>query len=468
MKEKNILFFTTRLCVGILGIFMLTSVLTYVVQKVLCEDMHMDNSFVRFVIGDDKVEEIMTNLSQPYEVYVDWATMYPFSEETDIETIQPAELQQSIQQEKTVSDKIASVYTTVWNYLKTGVDQYTGNLHMFFSDMVSAGEAYNKIVSWDYLATQSGELRTFTMKDGTLGYLTDELSDETIETIVASVADFAAYLEETEIPFLYVNPGTKICEEEYEVPAYLSDYIVQNQNKFLEGLEEKAIDYIDLREALHAEGKNHKKSFYVTDPHWRFETALWATGKIAAYANENYGFEFDLDSFAEENYTITEYKNAFMGTQGLALHLAENRKEDFKTIYPVEDGLYNIKIFSRELDMTGSFKDVFVMQERAEVASRMYDSWRVRNDALVEIDNLQAEHNQDKKILLLYDSFSWPLMAYMATDIAEIDAIHTPEFTGSIRTYLEQTQPDLVIMLVTPKNITEIDWNTHTSIFDLR
>jgi len=108
------------------------------------------------------------------------------------------------------------------------------------------------------------------------------------------------------------------------------------------------------------------------------------------------------------------------------------------------------------------------MEERVEVASRMYDAWRVRNDALVEIDNLQPDHNEDKKILLLYDSFSWPMMSYLATDIAEIDAIHVPEFTGSLRTYIEQTQPDLVIMLVTPKNITEIDWNTHTSMFDLR
>lgn len=219
---------------------------------------------------------------------------------------------------------------------------------------------------------------------------------------------------------------------------------------------------------MHADGKNHKQAFYITDPHWRLETALWATGKIAAYANENYGFEFDVNCFSEENYNITEYQNAFMGTQGLALHLAENRKEDFKTVYPIEEGLYNINILSRELDLTGSFKEVFIMPGREGVATRMYDSWRVRNDALVKIDNLQAEHNQDKKILLLYDSFSWPLMLYLATDVAEIDAIHRMTFNGSIRTYVEQTQPDLVIMLVTPRNITEIDWSTHTSMFDFR
>jgi len=348
MKDNKVLFVTTRLCVVILVGFMLTSMLTYVVQNVLCEGMRMDNQFVRFVIGDDKVEEIMTNWNQPYEIAINWAELYPFAEGVEQEIVQQEVVQQKEPKQGVgipVVDKALDLYLKIWSYLQEGTDQYTGNLHMFFGEMVNAGEAYNRFVSWDYLATQTGNLRTFTMKDGTLGYLTDETSSENLADIIASVSDFDVYLKGQEIPFLYVNPGTKICEENYEVPAYLSDYIVQNQNRFLAGLEENGVDYIDLREVMHEEGRDHKGSFYVTDPHWRFETALWAAGEIAEYSNENYGFEFDVASFSEENYMITEYDDAFMGSQGLALHLPENKKKILRPCIPKRSRLTILRFY---------------------------------------------------------------------------------------------------------------------------
>ncbi|MBR2402294.1 MAG: hypothetical protein IKB01_05980 [Lachnospiraceae bacterium] len=461
MKENKWLYYTSRGCVVILAVFMCTSILTFVVQNILCERMHIDNAFVRMVIGDDKADEISNNWSQINYSYINWEELYPFEdvEEVVVENTAPV----------SPISRYKELYLTIWNYLKTGADEYTGSLHMFYDEMVSAGEAYNRLISWDYLSSQSGaDLKIFTMKDGTLGYVTDEVSQEDMNEIVDSVVDFDDYLNEQGIPFLYVNAGSKMCEEDYQVPAYISEYVLQNQDLFLKGLEEKGIDYIDIREELHTDGINHASAYYVTDPHWRFETALWAAEKIAIKANENYGFQFDLAYFDEANYIMEKYENAFMGAQGLSLHLPSSKKEDFVTVYPKDNATYHINVPTRNLDITGDYMEAFVVEESLEVSVRMYDSWNIRNEALIEIDNLEAKDNRDKKVLILYDSFSWPMMTYLATDVAEIDAIHLCNFNGSIREYVAQTKPNLVLMVYSARNIVPINWNTHTSTFDLR
>jgi hypothetical protein len=97
-----------------------------------------------------------------------------------------------------------------------------------------------------------------------------------------------------------------------------------------------------------------------------------------------------------------------------------------------------------------------------------YECIRARNDALVHIQNQQPEDNQDKKILLLQDSFSFYSTSFLACDIGAVDTIHLSAFTGSVRTYIEQTKPDAVALMYWEGNIEPIDWTTHTSNFDLR
>lgn len=60
------------------------------------------------------------------------------------------------------------------------------------------------------------------------------------------------------------------------------------------------------------------------------------------------------------------------------------------------------------------------------------------------------------------------MTGYLAFDVQYIDVIHPMAFNGSIRKYVEETRPDMVVMMYCGKNIVPIDWSTHLSQFDLR
>ena len=54
---------------------------------------------------------------------------------------------------------------------------------------------------------------------------------------------------------------------------------------------------------------------------------------------------------------------------------------------------------------------------------------------------------------MLRDSFTTYVAQYLSTDVGDLDLIYMPKFTGSIRAYIDQTQPDAVIMLHYEDNI---------------
>lgn len=94
-----------------------------------------------------------------------------------------------------------------------------------------------------------------------------------------------------------------------------------------------------------------------------------------------------------------------------------------------------------------------------------------RNDALGSVTNHMTQDNAGKKILMLQDSFGYFLSTYLALDISKLDMINLGTFTGSIRSYIEETDPDVVVILLCEKNIKSIDaleYAGHSSYFDFR
>ena len=71
--------------------------------------------------------------------------------------------------------------------------------------------------------------------------------------------------------------------------------------------------------------------------------------------------------------------------------------------------------------------------------------------------NLAPRDNREKKILVLGDSFSWYVISYLATDVAEIDFMYPWFFNGSISSFVEQERPDAVVLLLNSVNIRPIE-----------
>ena len=86
---------------------------------------------------------------------------------------------------------------------------------------------------------------------------------------------------------------------------------------------------------------------------------------------------------------------------------------------------------------------------------------------LINIENL--EEVEDKKILLVKDSFSDHMASFLALGVRQMDVIDLRHFTGSLETYIRMTEPDVVLLMYTPSQIgEEIDLSGHRDLFDFR
>lgn len=67
----------------------------------------------------------------------------------------------------------------------------------------------------------------------------------------------------------------------------------------------------------------------------------------------------------------------------------------------------------------------------------------------------------DAKILLIKDSFSRPVSAFMGTVFAEVHTIDMRYYEGDVREYIEANDIDMVVMIYNPHMLTD------DSAFDL-
>ena len=128
-----------------------------------------------------------------------------------------------------------------------------------------------------------------------------------------------------------------------------------------------------------------------------------------------------------------------------------------------EQGSYDNVLFDAE-----HFADILSPDAEKHASNMAYSCMRWNNDPLGIIKNLNETNNDDKKILIMTDSFSWYLATYLACDVGETDLIYPMGFDGSIRKFIDENKPDVVLLMYCERSISPIDWNTHKSSFDMR
>lgn len=317
------------------------------------------------------------------------------------------------------------------------------------------------------------------MQNGYLTYTQEELSEEQIKELVDEVSDFQRFLSEKGIPFIYANAGSKVCPYDKQLADSSLEYTNENGDRLVKMLKQMGIDVIDFRDEMQADQLDWYDCYYKTDHHWKTQMGLWAASKLADQLNETGKFSFDQSMFKKDHYSFQTYENCFLGGQGKAVTLANAKPESYTKIIPKFKTTFTLQIPTRGVELSGDYERVLFDDERmkqiltytdADYMNRAtaYDCARARNDAMSLIRNLDPRNNAHKKILMLQDSFAWYSSSFLACDIEAVDIVHLPAFTGSIRSYIEQTKPDAVVMMYCERNITPIDWSGHDSTFDLR
>ena len=103
-------------------------------------------------------------------------------------------------------------------------------------------------------------------------------------------------------------------------------------------------------------------------------------------------------------------------------------------------------------DFAQAFIDETQLEEGDYYTKNPYAAYFRDDQALVHVTNHTM--TEGKKVLFLKDSFGLSTAPFLAAAIREMDVIDLRHFNGSLEQYVQETQPDIVVVMYNPKAIT--------------
>jgi hypothetical protein len=414
-------------------------------KNVLTEKLHMNNGFTNATFFDQPSIKLESN-------YINWAKLYPF-QDRDAAQIKP---------------NMLDVFKTRIDSIKRKAEDYTTDNLVNRMNFIESAVKFENLIGLDLLNRD-----IFDLGDGWLTQLVEKTvilpppGDHSIATPATALYEFNDFLASLDIDFLYIQCPYKISKKDKINSA--SDFSNENADELLEALSLKHIPYLDLRENIQQENLDHHRLFYKTDGHWKPETGLWAAGIIAEYLNRNNDFNIALDLFNPEQYRYDIYENWFLGSLGKKVTLAQTPPEDISLIYPKFDTNLSLKIPSRGIDAEGAFDIFYDYRQVKEINYynlNSYGAYLYGDAPSVIIHNNFLYDN--KRVLVIKDSFVNCVNPFLGLGVEYVDVLDLRHFTGSVKTYIKQNKPDMVIVMYNPSAIGSPDYTTHTSMFDFR
>ena len=434
--------------ISILCIFLVLVAGKIVVKNVLYEKLHIDNALIAFVLSDDS-EYLGT--SDPL-TYVNYAKLYPFKENTQ-------------SKKDTLLDKFVSKFSKIQDTFST----YASEKLLFRLDLIKAAYVYEDLIGMNGISMLD-ESAVVELREG---HLTALNTQKDMQVAGENLVEFSRYIESTGAEFLYVQIPYKISESETSLSAMYQDYSNEDANELLTILEDNQVNTLDLRKAFDEKFGDFLPLFYKTDHHWKIETGLEAASILANYLNQNYDFEMKLENLEISKYKTTTYDDSFLGSRGRKVTLARTELEDIAILTPEYETSMCTYIPDRSIDVCGSFEET-LMDESKLGREDYYDvspyhTYAYGDRPIIEIENELV--NNGKKILIIRDSFSVPMVPFMALSTESIHSLDLRYFKGSVESYIVQYQPDMVIVAYNPSvfvDSKQIEYTTHTNMFDFK
>lgn len=318
------------------------------------------------------------------------------------------------------------------------ITKYCNDKFMFYRQLRQISSGFDALAGWELAYARTGG-STYTLKTG-YDYQAVEAADLTsyADTLIRN-RDIA---KQAGTDFLYVQYPYRVDRENSQVPWGASSFENENADDMLELLRTAGVDVLDLRSGLPALGWQNDSGFYETDGHWTTRSGFLSAGIVAEYLNEQYAYAFDERFFDEANYSVERYSvNSYAVKEEVEIFIPQ-----FETDFCVADAY-------RSAAYEGTFTDACfdmakVDTEEYSSVLTAYSSSRIRNSYLFEYQNRKTTNN-DKRILIASDSFSWHLIPYLALDVEYIDYVYkmTP---AQLEYYIAKLQPDMVIVMDKP------------------
>lgn len=266
------------------------------------------------------------------------------------------------------------------------------------------------------------------------------------------LSDFSG---EKDIKFLYVQPPSKVMEDFTVLPKGVTDSSNENIDEFLKGIED--VNYLDLRNNIDKWNLDREKMFYKTDHHWTIESVFRAYSDVIDEINHLYKMNLDPDNVYTdiENFSETIYEENFLGSQGNKLSEPYSGLDNFNLILPNFQTDFTLtQILKNEIlhEKKGTFKEALVYEDLIKENERgysieSYTSYLGYGNTEKRIVNNSVEN--DKKVLVIGDSYSRPFSAFLSLCFKETRNLDTQpgRFEENIYDYISEYDPDIVVVM---------------------
>lgn len=332
-----------------------------------------------------------------------------------------------------------------------------------FTDEVEAGYTSDGFTPKNVFVNLNGMFARLTGRRTLNGVvrLGDDMLGETLAELdmtplADGIAGFSGYLGAREIPFLYLQLPCKESLDGKSLPLGVSSYGNRNADQLLSRLSSAQVETVDLRPLLSRTPEMLEQYFYKTDHHWNSDGAFVAFQELLKRLHESFP-ESGIDlAYAQpeqwERHSIDDWLLGswgkrvgifFGGTDPLIWH-TPNFETEMSCAIPKYGWLYRG-------DFAAANIRAEYIEEKDYFGASAYCVYIGGDYPLVQHRNPGAP--SPLKVLLIKDSFSLPLEAYLSTVFQEIDVIDPRQWIFaecSVAEYAERTEPDLVILAMNP------------------
>jgi hypothetical protein len=258
------------------------------------------------------------------------------------------------------------------------------------------------------------------------------------------------YQSERGKDFLFVLAPFQVPMHEDIMPTGFKCFSHQASNDLIYLLQSNNVPVLDLREEMVRDNISQSEAFFKTDHHWRPEIGFWAYVKIV----ENMVQSGLIDPINRRYTDIGEfnvdiYENWFLGSGGKRTGIYFTGVDDFSIIAPKFETYISVNIPSIQFNESGDFSSVVLDYDANRLdffSANPYDVYGHSDRGFEQYRNDFAP--ADLRILCIGDSFSNVPFPFLSLVAKECDILDMRQFVGVFWEYINEFDPDIIIILV--------------------
>ncbi|MCQ2512469.1 MAG: DHHW family protein [Lachnospiraceae bacterium] len=352
--------------------------------------------------------------------------------------------------------KIHKGYTNGAFAVKNYTDAYSNDLLFGRMFMVENEMRYKNLIDWQIVPPEEYNSILY-LDNGYLAGANKKESSETIRNIATKINSLKNVSEEAGAIFVYMQTPGNIDKYGDEGMNQVKDFANDNADALIADLKDYGIECLDLRDNIEETFDDYHSLFFRTDHHWRQPIAMWATNELCSYLEEHYGKAYKKEFYEPEQYELEIMKSYYLGSLGKKATLAKTEPDDFELMHPKFETNFHFTQDNEEVDRKGPWENFYDYEEIN--FPDIY--WRECYLGLLSwygtgrcsIENPNADRKET--VILVADSLCLPVTAFLSLNYEKVELLDGRYFKGSIKDYIRENQPDVVISSYTTTVIEE-------------